>query len=152
MCIASTSKGQPCKNSPDKEYCHAHIHQSMDIVGAGGPVSMAETQWLDFSEKQYKLPIIRQHYIPGIGKVDGYIPKLRRVFEYHGSYWHGNPWKFPPNEVNKTTKNLYGSLFEKTLLRDIKILCAGYNLSVKWDTPFPNYRNILDYCIRNGQY
>ena len=31
-----------------------------------------------------------EFYIQGIGKVDGYCQETNTVYEFHGSYWHGN--------------------------------------------------------------
>ena len=75
-----------------------------------------------------------EHYIEGIGKVDGYCYETNTVYEFHGDYWHGNPKRFDPNDINKTNGKTYGELYTKTMERDQKIRDLGYNLIVKWES------------------
>ena len=71
--------------------------------------------------------------ISNIGKVDGYCQTNNTIYEYHGSYWHGNPSLYDSNDINKQLDKTFGELYQKTLERDKKIRELGYNLIVKWE-------------------
>jgi hypothetical protein len=36
--------------------------------------------------------------------LDGYDAKNNTVYEFHGDFWHGNPKKYKPDEVNDVSK------------------------------------------------
>lgn len=47
--------------------------------------------------------------------VDGYDPTSKRVYEFHGCFWHGCPTCFDPNDVNeKRGGKTYGELLNDT--------------------------------------
>jgi Zn finger protein HypA/HybF involved in hydrogenase expression len=92
-------------------------------------VSKAETIWLD----SLCVPI-RQYRISHLNiTVDGYCPDTNTIYEFHGSFWHGNPKKFDQNSINPVSKVSYGNLFENTKIREKKILDAGFQLIVRWE-------------------
>jgi len=65
--------------------------------------------------------------------VDGYDPKTNTVYLYHGSFWHGNPEKFPSNMIHPIRKDItMGELYQNTLLYEEKIKTAGYKLITHW--------------------
>lgn len=74
-----------------------------------------------------------EFYIQGIGKVDGYCQETNTVYEFHGSYWHGNCERldFLGYHPKIDKKNI--EIFIGTLLRDRKIQEAGYNLVNIWE-------------------
>lgn len=72
--------------------------------------------------------------IPNVGKVDGYCKENNTVYEYHGDYWHGNPLKFNPEDLNERANVTFGELYQRTVQRDNKIKQLGYNLVVKWES------------------
>ncbi len=65
----------------------------------------------------------------GIGKVDGFDSSTNTVYEYHGSYWHGNPEVFDPNDINEMAGKTFGELYQSTISRDRQIL----QLIIKWE-------------------
>lgn len=75
--------------------------------------------------------------IPNIGKVDGFCHETNTVYEFHGDFWHGNPIKYQPHNVNPVSNKTYGELYQKTIERDQNIRNLGYNLIVKWETDLP---------------
>lgn len=82
---------------------------------------------------QYALSPEGEYKIPGIGKVDGYCVETNTIYEYHGNFWHGNPIKFNPDDINPINGKTYGELYARTTERDQKIRNLGYNLIVKWE-------------------
>jgi len=69
-------------------------------------------------------------------KVDGYCEKTNTVYEFDGDIFHGNPNKYNKNDINPITKNTYGELYEKTLIKETEIKNAGYNLIKIWENDF----------------
>lgn len=105
--------------------------------------SKAQVVWLeDIMKKEniiirYALSTGGEYFIPTVGKVDGFCPQTNTVYEFHGDFWHGNPNKFPHDNVNPVSGKTYGELYARTSQRDQKIRDLGYNLIVKWETEHP---------------
>lgn len=96
-------------------------------------VSLAEARWLDSFENDN---IIRQYQLDISGKqvsVDGFDPSTNTVYEFYGSFWHGNPEIYESNEINPVKDITFGQLYENTVSRANKIRDAGYNLVEYWD-------------------
>lgn len=96
--------------------------------------SKEETAWLDSLNI---LPEFRQYHVKSVtGKnyiVDGYDPSTNTVYEWNGSFWHGNPDYYPTEKVHPViTNTTYGELYEATIRKQEDILNSGYNLIVKW--------------------
>jgi hypothetical protein len=113
---------------------YSHDVQSSIAKRNGRGKSQEETEWLD---KIGVHPDYRQHKITSIsGKtyiVDGYDPSTNTVYEWNGSFWHGNPDYYDLNENHPIVKNLtYGEIYKKTIDRQQDILDSGFNLIVEW--------------------
>jgi len=99
-------------------------------------ISMEETKWLD----SLSIPISnRQINIKGISGtnyiVDAFDPVTNTVYEWNGSFWHGNPDYYDSQEFHPVIKTkTFGDLYEKTIKKQEDILNSGYNLIVKWST------------------
>ena len=108
---------------------------SNHLSGVGCPscghiISHAEKSWLDL----LRVPL-RQHRLKlntGVKKVDGYDPSTNTVYEYHGSFWHGNPEVYSPDCINVVTQTSMAELYENTLASDRLIIESGYHLVSKW--------------------
>lgn len=98
--------------------------------------STEETTWLN----SLNIPEdFRQHYIKSIsGKnyiVDGFDSVTNTVYEYNGSFWHGNPDYYAGNSHHPVILHTtFGELYEKTIRKQQDLLDSGYNLIVKWST------------------
>ncbi len=91
-----------------------------------------ENEWLDMFniDKEY-----RQYKILNY-KVDGYDPKSNTIYEFNGDYWHGNPNKYNPENINSNNGKKFGELYEKTLEKEIKLKELGYNFISIWESDF----------------
>lgn len=65
-------------------------------------------------------------------KVDGYDYKTNTVYEFNGSYWHGNPDYYDAEQYNTRKNMTFGELYEATITREKMIKSMGYNLVSKW--------------------
>lgn len=97
-----------------------------------GRVSKSSNKWLDSFENKN---IIYEYSIPENKNliVDGYDPTTNTVYQYHGDYWHGNPRKYNPNDINSHNGERFGELYKKTLENDNFLKSCGYQLIVKWE-------------------
>jgi len=69
---------------------------------------------------EYKIPNTRL-------KADGYCKETNTIYEFHGDYWHGNPFMYNANEDTYFGKT-FGELYEKTLKKELIIKDKGFNL------------------------
>ncbi len=119
-----------CPNCSHRSYSKACIDWLKSIEASEG----ITIQCAISPEGEFRIPSPNnRHY-----KLDGYCQFTNTVYEYHGDYWHGNPVKFDPDDINKTIGKSYGELYRKTIERENYIRSLGYNLIVRWETPFKN--------------
>ena len=86
---------------------------------------------------------------------DGYCLETNTIYEFAGDYWHGNPKKYDPNEINQIAKHTFGDLYQKTLDREQQIKDLGYNLIVMWESDWNKINKsikILQRKFRNFKY
>lgn len=98
--------------------------------------SKEETKWLDSLEVPLEF---RQYCIKGNSGsnyiVDGYDPNTNTVYEWNGSFWHGNPEYYKKEDFHPVMKTTtFGELYERTIRKETDLLESGYNLIVKWST------------------
>lgn len=122
---------------------HGEFYQTPNshLCGSGCPrciktISNKEEIWLnsigiprDF--RQYPLKINNR-----IVKVDGFCQDSNTVYEFYGDYWHGNPKRFKHNEMNKTVKRTFGSLYNETINRELELTNAGFKVISIWESDF----------------
>jgi hypothetical protein len=104
----------------------------------GHYISKPETDWLD----SLNIPV-RQHSIKlphRRVKVDGYDPNTNTIYQFHGSYYHGNPTIYSPETYNTRTKCSMGDLYRRTTDIENAIREAGYNLVVMWESEWKSLR------------
>lgn len=75
-------------------------------------------------------------------KVDGYNPKTNTVYEFLGDFWHGNPEKFDPEDINPVNKKLFGELHRKTMERIDLFKENGYNVVYIWEKDFSSITKV----------
>lgn len=112
--------------------------------------SNVQIQWLNFIEAKDNICIqhaenIGEYQIPNTKfKADGYCKETNTIYEYHGDYWHGNPFRFNSNEINKTTKCTFGELYQNTLNKEQQIRDLGFNLITIWESDWIK----LNKCVK----
>ena len=71
--------------------------------------------------------------------VDGYDPTTNTIYEFLGDYWHGNPKKFNPNDINRVTKTSFKTLYDDTFIKFNKLKDSGYNVKFIWESDWDFY-------------
>ena len=104
-------------------------------------ISKSEQKWLETcgvpegdKNRQVRIPISNNKSV----RVDGYLPKGKIIYEFYGDYWHGNPNKYHPCNINKNSKKTFGELYEETKTREKELKGLGYNLITIWESDFKN--------------
>lgn len=99
-------------------------------------------EWLEHVAAQSNPPISIKHALNG-GKhfisstgfhVDGYCGETNTVYEYRGSYTHGDPAVYKSTNMHRYFRLNFGVLFKRTVIRDDNIKSLGYNLVVMWES------------------
>jgi len=104
-------------------------------------VSNQETEWLNSlnipeKNRQKVIKVSGRKY-----KVDGYDPKTKTVYEFNGDFWHGNPDKFNPDDINPKNKKKYGDLYKETIIKAEILKNAGYKIISIWGGEFQSKEN-----------
>ena len=99
-------------------------------------ISKTEQNWLnniglpdDVDHRHVTIKLHGQYLI-----VDGFDPQTNTIYEYYGDFWHGNPNKYRPDEINPISKKSYGELYENTIKREKLLKENGYKLIIQWET------------------
>jgi len=112
-----------------------HLHPELDVLlfyNAG--VSKIANEYLSYIENKIGL-LDREFRIPGNKRwhVDGYHRATNTVYEFLGDYWHGNPSKYNPADVNPSTGITFGDMYKDTMKRLDEIRNLGYEIIYIWE-------------------
>ena len=64
--------------------------------------------------------------------VDGFDRSSNTIYEYLGSFWHGNPSIYKSEDINPRTKSSFGSLYQKTMNRIKNLEDMNYKVIFEW--------------------
>ncbi len=114
-----------------------HIHGKQGCRSCNMPKSKKCNKWLDalnipMDWREKRLVIDGQTII-----VDAFDAESRTVYEFWGDYWHGNPAKYSPEDINPHMKVSYGDLFDRTMKKR-ELICGTYALVETWESPLPS--------------
>jgi len=118
---------------------HDHLRGAGCAKCAGRTISKASQRWLDHEKVPNIMGVTREVKI-NIPKrkrpfiVDGYDPKTKTIYEFHGDFWHGNPKLFDPNKKNGVNKKTFGKLFLETTKRSQLLRKHGYKIKSIWES------------------
>lgn len=129
---------------------HGLFEQRADahMDGSGCPrcvksVSIMELKWLKSLncttlERQATKTINGKRF-----RFDGFDPITNTVYEFYGDYWHGNPTKFKPEDINPASKYTFGELYDNTMKREASLRAAGYKIVSIWETDWNKIKGKL---------
>jgi len=113
-----------------------HLNNKCGCSSCGFNTSIGGNQWIESFNNQN---IIKEHilYITGKRskkryKVDGFDPNTNTIYEYFGTFWHGHPSRFDPEDIHPRLKVKYKTLYNKVLTRVRKFRKNGYKVVYKW--------------------
>jgi hypothetical protein len=65
---------------------------------------------------------------------DGYCKETNTIYEFYGSYWHGDPKKYKSEDKNKHMNKSFGELYQNTLKKIEHCKANGYNVIECWES------------------
>ena len=100
-------------------------------------VSKKEKRWLDtlnvpneYRQKTLQMLSGKRYH------VDAYDPLTNTVYEFNGDYWHGNPEKYNPDDLNEMNGISFKDLFANTQIKLRELIENGYNVTSVWENDF----------------
>lgn len=116
-----------------------HIHGKRGCPKCSKRISRGEVQWLDGLGVSKKS---RNVYLNINGRrffVDGYSPEEKKVYEFDGDYWHGNPDLYDPEDIHPEAKVAFGELWERTKNKKRILEEAGFQVVSIWESDFKKW-------------
>lgn len=65
--------------------------------------------------------------------VDGYNKETNTIYEFQGDFWHGNPFIYDLNTINKKLNVSFQELYNKTIEKINLMKSLGYNIVYIWE-------------------
>ena len=95
--------------------------------------SKTSIQWLKYISETDNVYIQHamngdEHFIPTVGKVDGFCKTTNTVYEFQDCFWHGCSKCYTEDRINPVLQRDMVELQRTTELKNIKIRDLGYNL------------------------
>jgi predicted nucleic acid-binding Zn-ribbon protein len=87
--------------------------------------SKLEKEFLDYHGIENRNVVIGNYVVDGL--------KDNVIYEFLGDYWHGNPSKFNPLDINPSKNKTFGKLFGETFLRFDALKNMGYSIKYVWE-------------------
>lgn len=73
--------------------------------------------------------------------------ETKRIIEFNGDFWHGNPEKYDPQDINTITGQTYESISERDAFKQQIAVNNGYSVIVIWESDFKkNKDSIVETC------
>lgn len=114
--------------------CNRTAGRGCPKCSKGSHISKPCSIWLD----ENKIPDDMDHrevvikINKKIFKVDGFIPETKTIYEYFGTFWHGHPDYYNPNDINPINKKPFGKLYEETINKIRFLENSGFKVIYKW--------------------
>jgi len=113
-------------------------------------ISLMEIEFLNY----LKIPPSienRQKYIKPY-KIDGV--KGKKIFEFLGDYWHGNPKIFLPHKLNLSNGIPFEDLYTNTMKKFVELKAKGYDIYYIWENDWNQWKRktISTFPIKKYKY
>lgn len=104
-------------------------------------ISKKEKDWLDLIglPNTSECRNVTLHVKGKVFRVDGFDPKTKTIYEFHGDYWHGNPSIYPSEEINERVKKTFGELYKATVKRENLLKEGGFRVISMWESDYNNF-------------
>ena len=97
---------------------------------------LSPLQTNDSSYGEYTIPTTKF-------RADGYNPLTKTIYEFHGSFWHGDPSIYQLDTINSVTGTTMGELYQKT--QEKKRICIelGYKYVEIWESQWYCFKKFI---------
>lgn len=96
--------------------------------------SMPERNWLqklEIPEENWQIKIPQTRW-----RVDALVGNT--IYEFYGSFYHGDPRMGPPEKYNPISKKTFGELYYNTMVRYNTLIHMGYEIKFVWELDWNN--------------
>jgi len=76
-------------------------------------------------------------------RADGYYIFTKTIYEFHGSFWHGDPLLYSRQMINQKTGTTMGELYQKTQEKKKSCLELGYKYVEIWESQWNRFKNFI---------
>ena len=97
---------------------------------------LSPLQTNDSSYGEYTIPTTKF-------RADGYNPLTNTIYEFHGSFWHGDPLLFSHDMINPKTCTTMGELYQNTLDKKRRCIELGYNYVEIWESQWSHFKKFI---------
>jgi len=113
-----------------------HLSKGQGCPSCGKNTSTSEIEWLNYltissDKRQFKIKINNRLF-----KFDAFDSNTNTIYEFYGDFWHGNPNKYNPIDINPANKIKYGDLYKNTIDRERYLKSLGYNIVSIWESDY----------------
>jgi hypothetical protein len=123
-----------CKNTMIEKYGVACSFDIPNIAKSNGKRVSKFQKSVYENIKSTNPDAILEHYLPDVKKsVDIYIPKIKKIIECFGDYWHCNPLKCKENYYNSSIHKTAKEIWEKDKNRIQTLKDCGYDVEIVWE-------------------
>lgn len=118
-------------NTQGCQKCKPRKHSKMSI------------DWLNYMKVQDSVDIQHNENTNNNGEhriknslyhADGYCKETNVIYEFHGSYWHGDPKKYQSDKINTHMNKSFRELYERTLKKMNHCREQGYTVVECWES------------------
>ena len=116
--------------------------------------SQTPIHWLRWRSEMYHVHIQHamnggEHFIPTVGKVDGFCEQTNPVYEFQGCFWHRCPKCYTADRINPVLQRDMIELQRTTGLKNQRIRDLGYNLVEVYECELSKNPDFKKWCKNN---
>lgn len=117
--------------------------------------SKKQIEWLNYVMETENINIDHAEnggeFVIGIGKrklkVDGFCKKTNTIYQFHGSFFHGDANIYPSDFLNTKLDKTMGELYNTTIKNEEYIKSLGYNLVIMWENDWDKFCKIKNVSL-----
>ena len=98
-----------------------------------GSLTLIQTN--DSPNGEYKIPSTKY-------SSDGFN-QINTIYEFHGSFWHGDPSIYQLDTINSVTGTTMGELYQKTQEKKQRCIELGYNYVEIWESKWYRFKKFI---------
>ena len=116
--------------------------------------SKTSIQWLKYISETENVYIQHamnggEHFIPTVGKADGYCEQTNTVYEFQCCFWHGCPKCYTEDRINPVLQRDMVELQGTTKMKNTKIRELGYTLIEVYECELSKNSDFKKWCKNN---
>jgi len=139
-----------CKKHGEFEIEPCYHFKGTGCYSCNNQSSKPAREWLSMIQSSLLSPLQTNDSSYGEYKIlttkfrsDGYNPLTKTIYEFHGSFWHGDPSLYSSQMINPKTGTTMGELYQKTQDKKKKCLELGYKYVEIWESQWYHFKKFI---------